>query len=178
MILSTALLGTMLIPMTLGAPGQGGKSLTFNGATYLHRYSKGVTHEFTPKSQSNLDKWTDMVTLNVYDNVKDGEGLASAANTVLEAYKGAGAKVVRTNSIPRTPTKPAEHLIVVLFPQPKFIEAAFARFAIDGSRGVSVVYSHRVYGTKAGDTMGKWIKANGQKVENALMKLPIPKAPK
>jgi hypothetical protein len=85
---------------------------------------------------------------------------------------------VRTNSIPRTATKPAEHLIVVLLSQSKFIEAAFARFAMDGSRGVSVVYSHRVYGTKAGETMGNWIKTNGQKIENALMKMPIPKAPK
>lgn len=178
MILTTALLGTMLLPMTLGAPGQGSKSLTFNGAQYIHRYSKGITHEFTPKSQSDLNKWTDMVTLNVYENVQDGDSLATAANTVLDNYQAAGAKVVRTNSIPRTATKPAEHLIVVLFPQPKFVEAAFARFAMDKSHGVSVVYSHRIYGTKAGDAMGKWIKANGQKIENALMKLPIPQPPK
>lgn len=181
MVATTALLGTMLFPLILGNPGQAGKTpppIKFNGVSYVHRYSKGVTHEFTPKSQPDLNKWTDMLTLNVYDNVKDGEGLATAANNVLEAYKGAKAMVVRTNSIPRTATKPAEHLIVVLFPQPKFIEAAFARFAMNKNRGVSVVYSHRIYGTKAGDAMSTWIKANGQKIENLLMKMPIPQAPK
>lgn len=106
MILTTDLLGTTLIPLTLGTPGQGGKSLTFNGTTYVHRYSKGVIHEFTPKSQSDLNKWADRVTLNIHDNLKDGDGLAIAANTVLEAYKGARGSCVRTRSRERRPSPP------------------------------------------------------------------------
>lgn len=172
MVFTTALLGTMLFPLVLGTPGQAGKTPTpvkFNGGTYVHRYSKGNLHEYTPKSQPDLKKWTDMFTINDYPQVKDGEGLASMANTVLENYKGGKAMVVRTNSLPRTATKPAEHLIVVLFPQPTFIEAAFARFVMNGKQGASLVYSHRIYGTKAGDAMSTWLKSNGEKVEKALM---------
>ena len=36
--------------------------------------------------------------------------------------------------------------------------------------GASVVYSHRAYGTKSGDEMGAWLKANGQTTEKNLMK--------
>lgn len=152
-------------------------AFTFNGLSYVHRYSRGTLHEFTPKGQKDLTKWTEMVTVNVYGDVKDGEGLASKANAVLENYKANKAMVVRTDSVPRTPTRPAEHLIVVLFPQPQFIEAAFARFRMADGKGVSVVFSHRVYGTKAGDAMSAWLQKNGEKVEKALMAMKsVPKA--
>lgn len=150
--------------------------LTFGQQTYIHRYSKGNLHEFTPKAQSNLKKWTDMVSINDYPDAKDGGGLAGKANAVLENYKAAKAVVVRTDSKPRTDKKPAEHLIVVLFPQPDFIEAAFARFVMNNGVGASVVYSHRIYGKKAGDAMSKWLLANGEKTEKELMALPsVPK---
>lgn len=168
----------LILPLFAIAGLQTGKTpppIKFNGGTYVHRYSKGNLHEYTPKSQPDLKKWTDMFTINDYPQVKDGEGLASMANTVLENYKNAKAMVVRTNSLPRTPTKFAEHLIVVLFPQPTFIEAAFARFAMNGKQGASLVYSHRIYGTKAGDAMSTWLKSNGEKVEKALVAMPVPK---
>lgn len=148
----------------------------FNGVSYVYRYTKGNLHEFTPKSQTDLKTWTDMFTINDYPTVKDGEGLAAKANAVLETYKSAEAKVVRINSVPRTAKKPAEYLIVVLFPRPTFIEASFARFVINGGVGASMVYSHRIYGAKVGDAMSKWLLANGEKIEKALMAMPsVPK---
>ncbi|MBS1724342.1 MAG: hypothetical protein JSS66_15475 [Armatimonadetes bacterium] len=141
---------------------------TFSGTPYFHRYSKDNLHEYTPKDQT-VDKWSDMMTFNVYSQVKDGEALATSANNVLGAYKEAKAIVVKTDSVPRTESKPAEHLIVVLFPQPAFIEAAFARFKMHEGHGVSLVYSHRIYGAKAGDAMSEWLKGNGARVEKALM---------
>ncbi len=175
MAFTTSLVGTMLLPLVLGTPGKTPPPIKFNGGTYVHRYSKGNLHEYTPKSQSDLKKWTDMFTINDYPQVRDGEGLATMANGVLENYKGAKAMVVRTNSTPRTATKPAEHLIVVLFPQPTFIEAAFTRLVMNGKTGCSLVYSHRIYGTKAGDAMSTWLKSNGEKIEKALMAMPVPK---
>ncbi len=102
-----------------------------------------------------------MVTINDYADAKDGDGLAAKANAVLETYKANKAMVVKTNSIPRTAKKPAEHLIVVLFPQPTFIEASFTRFVLSKGTGASVVFSHRIYGRKAGDTMSQWLLKNG-----------------
>ncbi len=156
-----------------------GSSFAFQGKGYVHRYSKGDLHEFTPKAQPDLKKWTDMITLNLYRKITDGEGLAKAANSVLETYKANKAVVVRTNSVPRTADKAAEYLIVVLFPRPDFIEASFARFQMRGGMGTSLVYGHRIYGKKAGDAMSAWLQKNGEPIEKQLMGLKnYPSVPK
>lgn len=166
----------LLLPFAFIGDPEPAAAFKFLGIDYFHRYTKDNLHEFTPKDQPDLEKWVDMVTINDYPKITDGEGLAKGANGVLEAYKAKKAIVVRTDSVPRTEKKPAEHLIVVLFPQPKFIEASFARFVMDKGKGASVVYSHRIYGTKAGDAMSKWLQANGERIEKALMALPaVPK---
>lgn len=168
----TALLLPLAVVLQKPAPIP---DFTFLGTTYVHRYSKGNLHEFTPKSQPDLKKFADMVTVNDYPRVEDGEGLASVANRVLETYKANKAVVVRTNSVPRTAVKEAEHLIVALFTRPTFVEASFARFVMGKAMGCSIVYSHRLYGKKADDAMSKWLQKNGPKTEMALMALAIPK---
>lgn len=153
-------------------------SLVFGGVEYFHRWSKDGQHEYTPRGQEDLERWTDMVTINRYGNVTDGDGLAAMANAVLETYKKSGARILRTDSVPRTPDKPAEFLIVVYFPTPNFIEAAFNRFKIVGGIGTSSVYSHREYGKKIGDQMSAWLKTHGPTTEKSLMSwedIPQPK---
>ncbi len=108
-----------------------------------------------------------------------GKRLAAKANAVLENYKNHRARVLTTNSVPRTAERPAEHLIAVLFAQPKFIEVAFARFRLVDGQGCSCVYSHRIYGEKIGDEMSAWLKANGPAIEKTLMEwkaMPSPKS--
>ncbi|MBS0657806.1 MAG: hypothetical protein JSR82_06100 [Verrucomicrobia bacterium] len=145
------------------------KSLAkFRGEDFYLRFSKGDLHELTPVGQEDLQKWRDMLTFNFYPKVKDGEGLAQGANAVLNAYKEAKAIVVRTNSIPAQPGRPAEHLVAVLFPRPDYIEAAFTRFVLRDGRGVGITYSHRKYG-KVGNEMSDWLKANGPAIEKELM---------
>ena len=158
-VLFQALIGGVLDPKA---------AFSFRKVEYFQRFSKGEMQEYTPKGQTDLNKWTDMVTVNKYKQVKDGEGLASVANQVLETYKANKAIVVRTSSVPRTATKEAEHLVVVLFPRPTFIEAAFTRFVMVGGVGTSVVYSHRIYSKKAGDAMSAWLKKNGEAVEKEV----------
>jgi hypothetical protein len=167
------LLPALLIPMAVGIQiSDKNPAFNFNGQPYFHRYSKGNLHEFTPKGQSDLLKFADMVTINRYPSAKDGESLAATANNVLEVYKSNGAKVLKTSSVPRTEKKPAEHLIVVVFGRPNFLEASFARFSNVNGAGASMVYSHRIYGAKVGDAMMKWLGANGEKVEKSLMAMP------
>ena len=55
-----------------------------------------------------------MITLNGYPDVNDGESLAAKANAVLENYQKHQARVLTTNSVPRTAERPAEHLIAVV----------------------------------------------------------------
>ncbi|HEX4697312.1 MAG TPA: hypothetical protein VH254_06530 [Candidatus Udaeobacter sp.] len=141
----------------------------FAGIEYFHRWSANDQHEFTPEGQQNLDKWSDMITVNVYPSAHDGDALAAKANAVLENYKIHEGRVLRTNSAPRTADRPAEYLVSVVFGRPNFIEVAFARFKLVNGVGCSTVYSHRVYGEKVGDQMSAWLKANGPKTEKMLM---------
>src|ERR1051326_8157629 len=125
-------------------------TLNFNHTEYLHRWSQNGQHEFTPSGQEDLAKWADMLTLNFYQQVAEGEGLAGVANQVLENYKSQKAIVLKTDSVPRTIDKPAEHLIAVVFGRPTFLEAVQARFKLVNGKGVSIIYSHRVYGKEVG----------------------------
>ncbi len=110
-----------------------------------------------------------MITINSYSSPHDGDALAAKANAVLENYKSHGARVLGTNSAPRTPDRPAEHFIAVVFGRSNFIEVAFARFKLMDNIGCSVVYSHRIYGAKVSDQMSAWLRDNGGKFENMLM---------
>jgi hypothetical protein len=145
------------------------RAFVFRDAGYFHRWSQNEQHEFTPEKQEDLNKWSDMMTINGYPAVGDGEGLAATANAVLENYKKHQARVLKTLSVPRAADHPAEHLIAVFFTRPNFIEVAFARFKLVEGKGFSFVYSHRIYGEKIGDQMSAWLKANGEEVEKALL---------
>ena len=151
------------------AAGPGKSAFVFDGVGYLHRWSMNHQHEFTPEGQEDLEKWSDMITINVYPDAHDGEALATKANAVLENYKSYNGKVLRTSSVPRTPKQPAEHFVAVVFGRPNFIEVALARFKFVDGVGCSIVYSHRIYGEKIGDQMSAWLKNNGAAKEKALM---------
>jgi len=146
------------------------QAFVFRSVGYFHRWSQNEQHEFTPEKQEDLKRWSDMMTVNGYPDVADGDGLAATANAVLENYKKHAAKVLKTDSVPRTADRPAEHFIAVVFGRPDFIEAAFARFKLVDGKGFSFVYSHRIYGEKIGNQMSAWLDANGEAVEKALMK--------
>ncbi len=145
------------------------RAFVFREVSYFHRWSQNEQHEFTPEKQEDLNKWSDMITVNGYPKVSEAEGLAATANAVLENYKNHQAKVLKTDSVPQIADRPAEHFIAVFFTRPNFIEVAFARFKLVEGKGFSFVYSHRIYGEEIGDQMGAWLKTNGEEVEKALM---------
>src|ERR1043165_7344164 len=122
----------------------------FADVKYFHRSTKDDQHEYTPAGQEDLQAWTDMVTINYYRKAKDGEALAAVANAVLENYKAARGVVVKTDSVPKTKDKEAEHLMVVIFGRPEFLEDAFARLRMHDGVGTAVIYCHRIYGKKIG----------------------------
>ncbi len=141
-------------------------AFSFRGVSYVHRYSKGNLHEYTPKGKSDLKSWVDMITVNDYPAVKSGDELAKTANSVLSTYKDHKGDVIKTSSVPRTAKKEAEHVIVVMFPTG---ETAFARFLMSGGHGHSIVYSHRISGKKLESAMNQWLTKNGGGCEGAIM---------
>jgi hypothetical protein len=155
--------------VTLTAADSSAPAFSFRQVEYFHRWSQAEQHEFTPAKQEDLEHWTDMVTINGYPGVDEGEKMAGTANAVLGNYRSHKGKILRTNSIPATDDRPAEHFISVLFTRPDFAEAAFARFKLVDGKGYSFVYSHRFYGDKADDQMNEWLKTTGEKTEKALL---------
>lgn len=151
-----------------GPPPAKAATLTFGGTVYLHRWSKGGQNEFTPDGDDDLTRWRDMVTINTHERVRDGEQLATLANSVVGNYQKHG-KIVRTDSKPRTSQRPAEHFIAAILGNPQLLEAVFARVVLIDGAGTVVVYSHRIYGKEAATAMGEWMKANGPSIEKTLM---------
>lgn len=147
------------------------KSIKFNGEDYVYRWSGKNQYEFTPTKQTDLKKWEDMLTIVYYPNVKDGNGLAAVANNLLGLYNENKGKVLKTDSIPRTKTKPAEHFIAVVLGKQEFLEFVQVRLKINEGIGSATVYSHKIYGKKVGNKMSEWLKQNGGKTEQSLMTL-------
>ncbi len=143
-------------------------TIGLGGVDYVHRWSKNGQNEYTPENDSDLARWHDMVTINVHEAVRNGDQLADLANRVLDNYQSHG-KIVRTDSRPRTPQHPAEHLIVAVLGNQDFLEATFARLMLIDGVGVIAVYSHRVYGKEAAETLGRWLETNGPSREKTLM---------
>ena len=161
------------MPLLYAAPGMAG--ISFAGVEYFYRWTNNVLFEFTPRGQSDLDHWTDMVSITVYRNATDANGLLNVATTVLGTNKQNHGVVLSTNSTTETPTKPVEYYIGVVLGTSNLLEAVFQRFVLIEGVGYGMIYSHRIYGQKVGDQMSPWIKENGPSTEKALMGYdPIP----
>lgn len=174
LILLTALAGAAVLPSGEAADKDAKPAFEFRQVSYFSRWSKDEQHEFTPDKQEDLDHWSDMITINGYPGVDDGEKLAGTANAVLGNYRSHQGKILKTRSVPATDDRPAEHFISVMFVRPEFAEIAFVRFKLVEEKGHSFVYSHRFYGERANEQMDAWIAASAAEVEKALMEWKVP----
>jgi len=135
---------------------------------YLHRWPKAGQNEYTPLPQSDLARWRDMITLQVYEGATTPDKLADIANTVLVSYQKAGL-IIRTNSLPATPGHPAQHMIVAVLADKGLREMVFARFRMTPEGGEAIVYSHRIHALKPDEEASAWLKANDLAIEKAMM---------
>ena len=161
------LLLVLALPLAATASERPAGPLTFQGKQYLHRWSGGTQHEFTPRGDEDLDAWINMLTVIAIDGPSTGEQLAQIANNVVERYKATGT-ILRTDSTPATPDRDAEHFVAVMFGQPKFLEAAFARIRLVEGGAVIVIYGKRIYGNAVGGAMSTWLEKNAVATETAL----------
>lgn len=175
LLLAAAFAGALL-PAATAAPGEAAASapaaaaalFQFAGKPFVHRWSQAGQHEFTPPAQPDLDKWQDMVTVQVYDKVTSADQLAFVANGVLVAYQKTGL-IIRTNSLKATAERPAEHMVVAVLHDKGVREMVFARFRLTPQGGQALVYSHRTYGMKPDDAAAAWFRANDIPLEKAMM---------
>ena len=150
------------------AQAMGANELILDGVNYLHRWSKDGQNEFTPPAETDLSRWNDMITINVIDKVSDGDKLATLADRIQRAYQAVG-KILRTNSVPATQTRPAEYFISAVMGSQGLLEAVFARVVLVDSTGLIIVHSHRIYGQNIGPEMADWLRKNGPRSEQVLM---------
>lgn len=166
--LSTLALGLSLPPSITRAAGTSQLKLLFNGLVYLHRWRKDGQHEFTPEAETDLQRWNNMLTINLHRTVTDAQKLADVANRIVGNTRQHG-HLLKTLSRPATASQPAEHLIAAVFGRPGFLEAAFTRIHLVKGTGFAATYSYRIYGEKVGPAMSQWLSANGAQTETALM---------
>jgi hypothetical protein len=55
---------------------QRSQRLFLDASVYFHRWSQNDQHEITPECQEDLEKWLDMITMNVDPSAHDGDALA------------------------------------------------------------------------------------------------------
>lgn len=143
-------------------------AFTFDGAEYVHRWSRNGQHEFTPPDQPDLGRWTRMVTIIVVPHVNDAESLAALVDRVVANYQGAG-KVIRSQRRPRADGAPEEHFVSALLGSVDALETVFARVMLHEGVGVVVVSSYRATGEDAASSARAWFQANAPREEDALM---------
>ena len=155
--------------LATAASGRGpALTLRLADTDFVHRWSRQDQHEFTPTDDADLERWRDMVTLNLHPAVTQGEQLADVANRVLGNYQRHG-KILQTRSTPRSASQPAQHLIVAVLGTPQLLEAVFARCLLHDGVGLVAVRSHRIHGAAAGPAMSDWLRSHGAQQEQALM---------
>lgn len=145
-------------------------AIPFQGQNYYYRWSQDGQYEFTPAGQEDLQRWQDMLTVNVFNDVTDGEQLAVLANNVLSYYRQQG-KVVLTDSLPRTDSREAEHTMVAVLGNKELLESNFCRVMLHQGSAIAIVYSYRIYGEQVGNAMSEWLAAEGATQHQALMAL-------
>jgi len=144
--------GTTRVAADTAATAEAKAVFVFGGVSYFQRWAQDDQCEFTPTGQENLEKWSDMITINVYPSAHDGDTLAMKAN-VLENYKSHGWRVLQTDSIPSHARPACRAFYRCCFGRSNSLEAAFPRFKLVDGIGCSIVYSHRLYREKVGDQM-------------------------
>lgn len=143
-------------------------SISLNKTDFLYRWSSDIQFEFTPVGQEDLKKWSDMITLISFQNVKDKQALTNAAAESLKYYESQKGIILTAKSLPEKAEAFDEHLIVVVLGSKEFLEVVFARFKMEKGLGVALLYSHRIYGEKTGDVANKWLKEFGPIYEKEI----------
>jgi len=145
-------------------------TIAFDGQEYSYKWSVDDLHEFTPGEQSVVGQWTEMVTVNYYPVVSSSADLGVITSAVLENYKDSGGIVLGVETIPETNSKPAEHIIAVVFGAPEAAEFAMVKFQLHDGIGASVAYAHREYGADVGNVMNNWLDENGTRLQDRITK--------
>jgi hypothetical protein len=166
-LLLISLLGVGLLPPAMARGDGPSLAFKFNGQVYEHRWSQGGQNEFTPQGQDDLDHWQDMMTINVFEDVRDTKALSAIAGNTLENYQGMG-KIIRSAKVGAVDGS-TEFLVVAVLSSGTTQEANFARFTLTRGMGLAIISQHRAEGAESESEMSAWLLKHGQANEDKLM---------
>lgn len=145
-----------------------GLILSLNGMDFVHRWSSGNQHEFTPPGQEDLSSWDDMITIEYMPNVKDAKGLTQLADSVLELYKQRGGKIIGSIAIHTLDGQPHDHFIAALLGTSEVVEFIQVRLQLLDGVGTATIYARRFYAPDRAQMSG-WLPKNAPQREQALL---------
>ncbi|MDP1581726.1 MAG: hypothetical protein Q8M02_15785 [Candidatus Didemnitutus sp.] len=163
------LLGCLFGTLSGAVPITPNSSLTFNGVSYTERFSKGDHHQLTPRGQKVLEKRIDLLTIVHHRSVKTKEALASLAKEMLSEFAAQKAVMIKTATVPMTPSHPPEFLLVAALTKAELFEVIFTRLTLTNEGAVVVSFSHREKGRNAGHQMDAWMTKTAALTEHALL---------
>ena len=171
------LASTLLLVITTGASAQP-ISLDFDDETFLHRWSQGDQHEFTPRGQEELSAWEEMLTVIYFPAVRDDEALTGVVKSILGMYQTNGT-ILGTAFVGPTETSEAERLVVAQLGYGLELEVVFARILLAHGQGVAIVYSKRFGEAASEPLVSAWVEENIQGKMDSILAwsgLPPPEA--
>ncbi len=157
----------MPVPSGNAAPAAG-PMVTFGGVPYFYRWRNANMRELTPRGQEDLQRWSDMVTVVYYPQVRDEAALLATAKAIAQAYQRNQGTLLKTETAPAAAGRPAEHFVSVTFNRPGTSELTCARVVLRDGMGVAVLYGHRAYGPRAALDLADWLRANLPRVNQSL----------
>jgi hypothetical protein len=149
---------------------EGNSAFSFQNTRYFYRWPLGDQQFFTPKGQTELGTWSDMIIVGRYPTVQDGAALTTAVNTIFGNSKKRGAIVLGAHYIPKKNGQATEYFTAMVLGQRDVeLEADFSRYVLSGGMGHVLSYQHRIYGANVGNEMSAWLKVNGPLIEKELL---------
>ena len=130
-----------------------GNVVIFSGTKYFLRTAKDGQYVFTPNGQEDLQRWTDMISLSYYPEIKEGNSLAAKAIDWWKHCRSTRAHILQMNFVPRIDQMPARdnafYTTFTLLEKPynDYDEFAYTALRIVGGIGATSTYSHREYRT-------------------------------
>lgn len=140
-------------------------SLTFRDKEFIHRYSKGSLHEFTPEGQEDLSKWNDMLSIVHIGEAKNEEELKKLSDGLFKFYKQSGGKLFGMRVQDKTKDSPSEYLGGIIFAKENMTEYVKTKVVLRDGKVYALVYSHRFYLqiAKSQEAIKQWLTDNEEK---------------
>ncbi|HEY4560337.1 MAG TPA: hypothetical protein VIG54_06325 [Lysobacter sp.] len=138
-------------------------TLAVGNMTYVHRYSDGGLHEYTPEGQDDLDRFADMLTLLPTPEDLRAADLESYSIHMAAVHTRRGGEVLSRECEAATPVHVADCTLLIRFAKAGHVELAVDKQMATKRGLVAMALAHREYGEGAAGRAVAWTQGEGQR---------------